>query len=418
MNKKKKQILALGAAVIIGAQISFNLQNSDFKVSIGILVYSAALMLAGKYPILPVTLLSAVGVFLSRTASFWLRNGELVFLRFLPETVFYLVYGFLFFVYAERNEYELSARSGISLFLFDLISNCAELICRYPNHEAGFEPYIGIVLVAVFRTLTILFLMSCLKYYKFSLLKTEHAERYQRLLLLNSRLNDEVVLMNKNKNMIETTMNTAYKLYKEMEESGADPMLSKKALSVAKDVHELKKEYALILRGLSEALELDMREDGMYIHDILRIIKSSLQNAVPQGKELNLELMIEKNLYTEKHYFIMSVFRNLFMNAIEASEKDTINIVVRQTEKGDSYVFSVEDDGPGIPKENMSEIFQPGFSTKINFDTGEINRGLGLNLICDLVKNQFDGSVEVESKPGRTVFSLCMPKTNWKDDKI
>ena len=60
--------------------------------------------------------------------------------------------------------------------------------------------------------------------------------------------------MQKNSKMIEETMNTSYKLFQEMEDAHIDETLSHKALNVAKDVHELKKEYALILRVLSGAL--------------------------------------------------------------------------------------------------------------------------------------------------------------------
>lgn len=417
MNNKMKQILLFGVAAVIAAQVSFDLLNSELKISLGILTFSAAFMLVGKYPVLPVTIFSAAGIVLTRTAALWLSTGELMPFRFIPEAVFYLVYGMLFWLYMKKTEHTLSIRSAVPLFLFDLTSNCAELFCRYPDPETGLESFIGIILVAVFRTLLILFLMYCLSYYKFSLLKLEHAERYQRLLMLNSRLNDEVILMKRNKNMIEAAMNTAYKLFKELEETGTEPLLSKKALCVAKDVHEIKKEYVLILRGLSEALDVDMQEDGMYIHDILRIIKNSLINTVAPDKELNIDLMIEKNLYTEKHYPVMSVFRNLFMNAIEASEKNTVNLSVWQTEDRDFYTFYVEDDGPGIPEENLEEIFSAGFSTKINYETGEINRGLGLSLVKDLIENQFGGSISVESKPGCTVFMIHTPKKEWRADK-
>ena len=73
-------------------------------------------------------------------------------------------------------------------------------------------------------------------------------------------------------------------------------------------------------------------------------------------------------------------------------------------------MFEITDNGPGILKENIEQIFNPGFSTKINFQTGEISRGLGLNLVEDIVKNQFNGTILVESRPGKTTFSITIPK--------
>ena len=51
------RILLVSAAVIIGAQISISLFESDFRVSIGIFGIFMSLILFGKYPILPVTVI-------------------------------------------------------------------------------------------------------------------------------------------------------------------------------------------------------------------------------------------------------------------------------------------------------------------------------------------------------------------------
>ena len=81
-----------------------------------------------------------------------------------------------------------------------------------------------------------------------------------------------------------------------------------------------------------------------------------------------------------------------------------------QREEEGNYRFEITDNGPGILRENLTQIFNPGFSTKINFQTGEISRGLGLNLVEDVVKNQLHGSIWVKSQPGETTFYLSIPK--------
>ena len=50
--------------------------RSDFRVSIGIFGIFMSLILFGKYPILPVTVISALCVFFSRTLMHWLRFGS------------------------------------------------------------------------------------------------------------------------------------------------------------------------------------------------------------------------------------------------------------------------------------------------------------------------------------------------------
>ena len=413
-----QQITLVSAAVIFCAQINFNLFNTDFKISIGILAFTVSVVLFGEFPLLPVTLLSAMGVLLSRIIIPWLRTGHLNITVYLPEIFFYLTYGMLLYIYCKNKDYRLQLRSVIPLFFFDYLSNLVELLLRSSVDNFTLNTQLSIILIALLRTMIIWFILCCLNYYKFSLLRLEHAERYQRLLLLISRLNDEVVLMRKNTKMIEDTMNTSYKLYHEIEERHIDSSLSRKALSVAKDVHELKKEYMLILRGLSEAMELNLKDEGMYLSDILQLLKNSQINALPAGKELLMDIQLHTNLYTQKHYFLMSILRNLFNNAVEASKKSSVFIQFIQKETAEHYVFLIADDGPGILPEDMEHIFRPGFSTKINYETGEINRGLGLNLVKDLVENQFNGTIEVFSIPGKTTFIIRIPKDCWKGDHL
>lgn len=410
--KHFQQILLIGIFIIIGAQINMNLFIDNFRISIGTLIFPITFVMFGKYPVLPVTFISAVGVLTSRALSEWLRYDQIQFYSFFPEMIFYLVYGTLFYIYSHKKE-TLSPDCAAVLFIFDYISNLTELLVRLWAGAFNIKSQFGILLVAFSRSLIIYGILFCLHHYKFSLLRREHALRYQRLLLLISKLNGEVVWMKKNTGLIEETMNTSYQLYRELEENGTDETLSRKALGVAKDIHEIKKEYLLILRGLSEALDLNLKDEGMYLTDILTVLKQSLTTE-SSDKKADISFQIQENLYTENHYFLMSVFRNLLTNAIEASEKDNPQIHVIQSTDADSYLFDVTDDGPGILPEDLEQIFSPGFSTKINFTTGEISRGLGLNLVQDLIKNQWNGEIQVSSVPGCTTFHIRIPKSDWR----
>ena len=410
--KHFQQILLIGIFIIIGAQINMNLFIDNFRISIGTLIFPITFVMFGKYPVLPVTFISAVGVLTSRVLSEWLRYDQIQFYSFFPEMIFYLVYGTLFYIYSHKKE-TLSPDCAAVLFIFDYISNLTELLVRLGAGAFNIKSQFGILLVAFSRSLIIYGILFCLHHYKFSLLRREHALRYQRLLLLISKLNGEVVWMKKNTGLIEETMNASYQLYRELEENGTDETLSRKALGVAKDIHEIKKEYLLILRGLSEALDLNLKDEGMYLTDILTVLKQSLTTE-SSDKKADISFQIQENLYTENHYFLMSVFRNLLTNAIEASEKDNPQIHVIQSTDADSYLFDVTDDGPGILPEDLEQIFSPGFSTKINFTTGEISRGLGLNLVQDLIKNQWNGEIQVSSVPGCTTFHIRIPKSDWR----
>jgi signal transduction histidine kinase len=65
----------------------------------------------------------------------------------------------------------------------------------------------------------------------------------------------------------------------------------------------------------------------------------------------------------------------------------------------------VEDDGPGIPPEQKPHVFERFYRIDGRLASGS---GLGLAIARELAR-AMDGSLEVESQPGRTVFRLRLP---------
>ena len=115
---------------------------------------------------------------------------------------------------------------------------------------------------------------------------------------------------------------------------------------------------------------------------------------------------------TKEHYILMAVLKNLVNNAIEAIETKGRSGTVRIAEKkeGNSYLFEVTDDGPGISERQLPNIFKMGYSTKFDEKTGNIYRGVGLVGVKNAVEEQFKGSIDVESTPGKgTKFRIVIP---------
>ncbi len=98
------------------------------------------------------------------------------------------------------------------------------------------------------------------------------------------------------------------------------------------------------------------------------------------------------------------VWTNIIDNAIDASEgRGTVEISTRR--EGDGVVVAFEDNGCGISEENLERIFEPFFSTKAQ----GYGTGLGLDTVWRIVTEEHGGKVSVESRPGRTVFSVWLP---------
>jgi signal transduction histidine kinase len=102
---------------------------------------------------------------------------------------------------------------------------------------------------------------------------------------------------------------------------------------------------------------------------------------------------------------INQVFMNLLVNAAHAVDKARGTITIRTGTQDDGVWVDIEDDGCGIPKENLSRIFDPFFTTK---PVGK-GTGLGLSLSYGIVQKH-GGRLEVDSEPGRgTRFRLTLP---------
>ena len=99
------------------------------------------------------------------------------------------------------------------------------------------------------------------------------------------------------------------------------------------------------------------------------------------------------------------VFMNLLVNASHAIEQQgTITIRTRQTESH-QLCIEINDTGCGIPKENLTRIFNPFFTTK---PVGK-GTGLGLSLSYSIVERHH-GKIEVESELGvGTTFRILLP---------
>jgi signal transduction histidine kinase len=101
------------------------------------------------------------------------------------------------------------------------------------------------------------------------------------------------------------------------------------------------------------------------------------------------------------------VWTNLIDNAIDAMDEQGILELGTQF-IGDRVHVLITDSGAGIPPEIQSRIFEPFFTTK---PVGK-GTGLGLEMVRRIVENRHQGSISVNSVPGRTQFTICLPVKN------
>ena len=406
MGKGQRTVL-YAAGVVLAAQVSLELFDSGFLISLGVVLLSWYVTAAGEYPALRVSALAGAGCFALRTLLAWMDTGTLASGGYWPEMVFYLVYGLLFSLYFQRLGWTVERWvQWLPLAAADYAANLIELLCR--GH--GFlevRMHLSLLAVAGLRTALAWGFWQALRQQSLVLLRREHARRYRRLTLLVSRLRGEILWLQKSAATIESTMGTAYGLYARLREENSPA--APQALSISKDVHEIKKEYQLIVRGLSQALEEDLDRDEAGFRELWQLLCDDIRAAARQaGVDVTWEVDIPLDFRTDKQYQLLSILRNLLDNAVEAARDGRVTIAFSLARVGDNFVFTVANTGNPIPPDRLPRIFTPGFSTKINYATGQVGRGVGLCLVRDLAE-ELGGGVSVDAQLDRTVFTVTIP---------
>ena len=131
-----------------------------------------------------------------------------------------------------------------------------------------------------------------------------------------------------------------------------------------------------------------------------------MAHSFARRREIRLELDLDENLppirmnATE----MTQVCVNLLFNAIDASPPDS-EVILRLRATSGAVRMDVVDRGQGIPADEIDHIFDPFYTTK-----GEQGgTGLGLSIAYGIIR-QHDGTIDVDSKPGRgTTVSVTLP---------
>ncbi|MEJ5273812.1 MAG: ATP-binding protein, partial [Spirochaetota bacterium] len=201
-----------------------------------------------------------------------------------------------------------------------------------------------------------------------------------------------------------SSINGYAKLIKEIGELNAD---QKNAIDLILKLDERMLNIVNQMLDLSkfEAGKMEIEKVNM---DIISLIDETIDSFLPLLKSKNLSLV---KSYHQKECWvnldilkIMQVLTNIISNAIKFSpENGTITI---STSIKDNYVcFSCADEGPGIKKEDINNVFD----LYKQVQKGIKGTGLGLS-ISKLIIEAHNGKIYCESEEGKgATFSFCLP---------
>jgi signal transduction histidine kinase len=156
--------------------------------------------------------------------------------------------------------------------------------------------------------------------------------------------------------------------------------------------------------------------------DLARLLAEVVEELAPAAAAQQTELLLHASaeaarleVSADKTQLAVAV-RALATNSLEALGREgriELSLDMRRAQSSppvqsagpdDSVQITVCDDGPGIPAEMRRHIFDPFYSGR------EAGRGLGFGLSkCWRIVSMHGGRIDVESRPGHTVFTLNLP---------
>lgn len=176
---------------------------------------------------------------------------------------------------------------------------------------------------------------------------------------------------------------------------------------IASIVSSVERCSVITRRLLSFARQSDANITRVNLYKIITEVLSFLGKE-PEYRSISINIDIEEHLsdiVTDKGK-LQQVLLNIIKNAFAAVE-DGGHLWIKAKKQEQSVELTIQDDGCGIPEEDLPKIFEPFFTTK----GGRGGTGLGLSITYGLI-NELGGNVRVtSSKDKGTRFIITLPLT-------
>ncbi len=142
---------------------------------------------------------------------------------------------------------------------------------------------------------------------------------------------------------------------------------------------------------LNYARNPDLNREALDVEEILEDVKHVTEQATPEIS-ITLQSSPADCAIVGDPTQIRQLFENIVHNSVEAMNRQgTIKITTRQTAQ---YVeIRVDDKGPGIAPDKISQIFEPFYTEK--------EKGIGMGLaVCLRIVTAHDGAIQAANRPG------------------
>jgi signal transduction histidine kinase len=188
-----------------------------------------------------------------------------------------------------------------------------------------------------------------------------------------------------------------------------NPKMVPKAIARASEGGLRATEICKAILGLTREQPTEPREECL-----LELIRATLSAMArdPKRDAIDLKVDVSQDMTLKtRRAEMQQVLMNLLLNARRAvlARPAPRRIEIGASRVGDSVTIRIEDNGVGIPPENLERIFQPFFTTNGHENAISPGHGLGLTLCREIVESM-NGRIGVTSQPGQgAAFCIHLP---------
>ncbi|ONK24316.1 ATP-binding protein [Siminovitchia sp. FSL H7-0308] len=405
--------------VPLAGEISFYPFNESFRISFGTPTFFFFLLLLRNIPAFLSGVIIGILVVAFRMTLGLLFFGDDVsglFQFHYPTFFYYFTFG-CFFQLLRVNHNHHSLLLGFLGIILEMLASTAELAFQYIAFSSTFTlaDMWKVSIIAIFRSYFTVGFFNLMRLYQSRLREEEMRKQNEQLITLIATLYEESIHLSKTLINSENITKESYRLYqslKNLKNNNNQPQidpLCEKALKIAGETHEIKKDNQRIYIGLSKLISNKSFSEYMDIKELLNIaVKTNKKYAHSLGKNIEFLLDIQGSHPHYHIYKVLSIINNLIMNSIEImTEAGIITICVYRL--SDCVEIKIGDNGPGISPKRRDIIFKPGFTSKYD-KNGIPSTGIGLTYVQELVE-RLEGKIMLQSKPeiNGAIFTVRLP---------
>jgi two-component system, sensor histidine kinase YcbA len=419
LNNRFKEMLMVGLFTAFMGQVNFYPFGTDFRITVGVVIFTFLLLYFHSLPIVATSIATGISVLVIRVGIDVFANAvsfDAASYKHMPALMYYITYGIIIESAGFRKLFEKPIYFIVALTTADIVSNFFELLIRNQFNIKSFDVIFSLImLAAVIRSCLVLALFWIIKYYSLFITNEEHQKRYKELLLLTAKLKSEIFFLKKSMQDIEGAMAKSYSIYNTIKENspmgkGELDKITADCLTLSIDIHEIKKDYNRIVISMEKLMPASDVYKTMRMSEIFETIRDIFERYLEViNKDLKLSFILEKDFKTSEYFVIMSILNNMIQNSIEACFRTDSYVKVRCFQHDNMVIFTIEDNGKGIKDKEKELIFEPGYTTKFNPETGQVSTGLGLTHI-KILSDHLRGKASLKNAArGITTFILEYP---------